>query len=99
MTYGPLQTRTETVNALGEMGRVNDHLGGYITSDLLGGKVSILSPDMGQWSYEYNAFGELIKQTNANKDYTCVGYDLLVRVTRRINFIEAGSQVLLFGPD
>ena len=106
------QTRTETKNAMGDLVRTEDHLGGYvdftydhqgnltrteqggpgvtpvvttITYDLLGRKIAMADPDMGNWTYEYNAFGELVKQTTAKGDETLVAHDLLGRMVRRLD--------------
>ncbi|TMP29542.1 hypothetical protein CWB99_08000 [Pseudoalteromonas rubra] len=51
--------------------------------DLLGRKGSTKDVDRGDWSYEYNAFGELIKQTDARGVATHIEYDLLGRKVRQ----------------
>ena len=40
-------------------------------------------PDMGRWTYGYNALGELISQTDAKGQTVGMVYDLLGRMTRR----------------
>ncbi|RZM75328.1 hypothetical protein C3B51_18675 [Pseudoalteromonas rubra] len=51
--------------------------------DLLGRKETTKDVDRGDWSYEYNAFGELIKQTDARGVATHIKYDLLGRKVRQ----------------
>ena len=48
--------------------------------------------DMGEWVYEYNAFGELIGQTTGTGDRSGMSYDRLGRMIRRMDF-EAGNRV------
>jgi RHS repeat-associated protein len=40
-------------------------------------------PDMGTWFYQYDPFGNLLKQTDAKKQVTTLTYDLLGRVKTR----------------
>src|SRR5690606_13947162 len=40
-------------------------------------------PNMGAWSYDYNAFGELASQTNALSETTTLAYDQAGRLTSR----------------
>ena len=42
-------------------------------------------PDMGFWSYDYNALGELVSQTDAEGQITEMQYDVLGRMTQRID--------------
>jgi RHS repeat-associated protein len=70
-----------------------------LSHDDLGRKTAMTDADMGSWSYAYNAFGELIQQTTAIAErYTTVAYDLLGRMTNRIDFAggtqESNSQWL-----
>ncbi len=51
--------------------------------NLLGHKTGMVDADMGTWSYVYNAFGELVKQTNALGQTTRMAYDALGRMTAR----------------
>jgi RHS repeat-associated protein len=60
--------------------------GGVTTTlayDLRGRKTSMADPDMGSWSYFYNALGELIRQTDAKSQTTAMAYDKLGRMTTR----------------
>jgi YD repeat-containing protein len=41
-------------------------------------------PDMGIWSYTYNALGELISQTDAKSQTSTISYDKLGRMTQRV---------------
>lgn len=60
--------------------------GGVISAlgyDARGRKTSMADPDMGSWSYFYNALGELIRQTDAKGQTTSMVYDRLGRMTQR----------------
>jgi len=60
--------------------------GGVITTlgyDLRGRKTSMADPDMGSWTYAYNALGELIRQIDAKNQTVSMAYDLLGRMTTR----------------
>ena len=60
--------------------------GGVITSmayNLRGFKTSMNDPDMGVWSYQYSAMGELKQQTDAKLQVTTITYDILGRLTNR----------------
>ena len=48
-----------------------------------GHKVYMNDPDMGVWTYEYNAFGELFRQTDAKLQVTETEYDDGGRITER----------------
>lgn len=111
------QNRIETRNGLGELTRVEDHLGGRIdytynaqsklltattsgpsqangtptsitvsmTYDALDRKATMSDPDKGNWSYSYNAFGELISQTDGKGQTSTLTYDQLGRQITRID--------------
>ncbi len=53
--------------------------------DLLGRRTGISDPDKGDWSYTYNVLGKMITQTNANGQTTCMVYDELSRLVKRID--------------
>ncbi len=40
-------------------------------------------PDMGDWSYDYNVLGELVKQTDAKGQIVTMTYDVLGRMDSR----------------
>jgi YD repeat-containing protein len=52
-----------------------------LTYDLAGRKTRMTDPDMGTWSYAYNALGELERQTDARGQRICLYYDDLGRLT------------------
>lgn len=52
--------------------------------DTRGRKTWSYTPDMGGWTYEYNALGELVKQTDAKSQITSFVYDVLGRMTQRV---------------
>lgn len=51
--------------------------------DDYGRKTTSIDLDKGTWKYTYNAFGELLSQTNANSQSTFFYYDTLGRQVRR----------------
>ncbi len=40
-------------------------------------------PDMGTWTYSYNALGKLVSQTDAKGQTSTMAYDKLGRMTQR----------------
>lgn len=54
----------------------------YNLYDKHGRKTDMVDPDKGHWQYEYNAFGELVKQINGEGIVTHKLYDILGRVTQ-----------------
>jgi RHS repeat-associated protein len=58
--------------------------------DWLSRKLYINSPDMGQWSYAYDASGSLIKQTDARNQSICLYYDPVNRLTGK-NYASNGT--------
>jgi RHS repeat-associated protein len=51
--------------------------------DNRGRKIEMIDPDMGDWTYSYNAAGELVSQTDAKSQTTLMGYDKLGRLTEK----------------
>ncbi|WP_395375001.1 RHS repeat-associated core domain-containing protein [Marinicella sp. W31] len=51
--------------------------------DLYGRKVEMRDPDKGQWTYNYNPLGELIKQTDAKGQISAMHYDVRGRMFYR----------------
>ncbi|MEO0511192.1 MAG: RHS repeat-associated core domain-containing protein, partial [Verrucomicrobiota bacterium] len=49
--------------------------------DIRGNKTGMVDPDMGTWSYTYNALGQLVTQTDAELQVTKKAYDDLGRIT------------------
>lgn len=54
-----------------------------LTYDLRGRKTAMVDPAMGAWSYQYNALGELVSQTDAKAQVTTMLYDKLGRMVQR----------------
>jgi RHS repeat-associated protein len=54
-----------------------------LSYDLRGRKTGMVDPDMGSWSYAYNALGELVRQTDAKGQVTTMAYDVLGRMSSR----------------
>ena len=63
-----------------------------ISYDVLGRKQSMTDPDKGQWSYQYNAFGELVEQTSANGVVSTLTHDAQ---GRRLSRTDARSATTL----
>jgi RHS repeat-associated protein len=73
-TYDPFGNLTKTI------------AGGVTTEleyDKRGRKTRMIDPDMGTWTYEYNALGELRFQQDGNLLPATMSYDLLGRMTTR----------------
>ncbi len=51
---------------------------------MLGRKVQMADPDMGTWSYAYDAAGNLVRQTDARGQRVCFYYDNMNRVVGKI---------------
>lgn len=51
--------------------------------DAHGNKIRTNDPSMGNWQYAYNAYGELVRQTDAKGQTTTISYDKLGRMTER----------------
>jgi len=62
-----------------------------VAYDQRGRKTSMSDPDKGTWTYEYNAIGELFRQTDAKQQVVTTEYDLLSRTTRKISKLADGS--------
>ncbi|WP_342617559.1 FG-GAP-like repeat-containing protein [Rhodoferax sp. GW822-FHT02A01] len=52
--------------------------------DLRGRKIAMQDPAMGSWTYSYNAFGELVSQRDSLNQTTTMSYDVLGRMTQRL---------------
>jgi len=61
--------------------------------DDLGRKIAMNDPDKGYWQYSYNAFGELVTQTNANLETTENFYDVLGRLYKRVDRTTASGSI------
>lgn len=62
-----------------------------IAYDARGQKTLMTDPNKGTWSYQYNGFGELIRQTDAKGQSTCQAYDVLGRMVKRIDRYTGGN--------
>jgi len=58
-------------------------------------KIYMNDPSLGEWHYYYNAFGELIKQTDAKGVSTTIKYDKLGRVIKK----QIGNTITTFTYD
>ena len=54
--------------------------------DARGRRIALRDPDRGEWTYAYNGFDELLKQTDALGNYRELGYDGLGRVRTRKDY-------------
>lgn len=77
--YDAVGNLVETVDALGNRTTI-----GYaaVTARF---KTSMADPNQGTWSYTYDALGQLKTQTDAKGDETQMAYDVLGRLTQKIN--------------
>ncbi len=50
----------------------------------VGQRVETSDPDQGNWTYVFDPFGRLVRQTDAKRQVTVLQYDLLGRTVRRI---------------
>jgi len=75
--------------------KVHPTEGGTITTEIvydrLNRKVSMIDPDKGTWSYKYNAFGELLEQTDGKGQVVKNTYDILGRLKTRTDFASASN--------
>ena len=55
-----------------------------MTYDSLGRKTTMIDPDMGYWTYQYDKAGNLTSQTDAMGQTLNFGYDVLGRITQKI---------------
>ncbi len=70
---------------MGRLTTVTDAAGNVtsITYDALGRKIQLTDPDMGTWSYGYNAASNLLTQTDAKGQTVQFTYDALNRVATK----------------
>jgi len=73
--YDPQGNLTTTTDALGQTTTLK--------YDLMGRKVYMNDPSMGEWRYGYNSFDELRWQTDAKGQTTRMVYDVLGRMVER----------------
>ena len=55
-----------------------------MTYDLASRKLTMIDPDMGSWSYAYDALGNLVRQKDAKLQNTCLYYDGDNRLTGKV---------------
>lgn len=81
------KTITYTYNSKGQFLVLTDSLGNEVVNvvDYAGHKTSTDDLDKGLWTYQYNGFGELIRQQDARGIVTTQEYDVLGRLIRRVD--------------
>ena len=62
-----------------------------VTYDGRGRRTGMTDPDQGTWTYAYNGFDELVKQTDAAGNYQVVRYDALGRMQTRQGYAPDGT--------
>jgi RHS repeat-associated protein len=85
-------------DAFGNSVRVTDSLGNTLltnTFNLSGARTGQNDLVAGNWTYVPNALGETMSQTNANSQTTTFAYDLLGRLTSRVE--PEGTSTFTFG--
>jgi RHS repeat-associated protein len=75
--YDPFGNPVETVDATGKNAVT-------ATYDLRGRKTASRDPDLGAWTYAYDVLSELKTQTDAKNQTTQFTYDVLGRLTQRV---------------
>lgn len=65
-----------------------------IDYDFLNRKTSMTDVDKGYWTYQYNAFGELIRQQDAKGQVIKNRYDLLGRIVKRFDYWNSSETSL-----
>jgi len=68
---------------------LNQQIASTVQYDPHGRKIAMTDPAMGSWSYSYNSFGEMERQTDAKQKTVRMDYDVLGRMIRRY---DHGSQ-------
>lgn len=58
-----------------------------LTYDNAGRKLTMADPDMGNWSYVYNALGGMTRQEDAKDQVTCLYYDDLNRPRGTLSYL------------
>jgi YD repeat-containing protein len=71
-SYNPADLLTEVTYGTATTGLQYDYAGRKLTMD---------DPDMGDWSYAYDALGNLLTQTDGRGYVTALSYDLLNRLS------------------
>jgi RHS repeat-associated protein len=86
-------TTSYNYDAFGSLVRTTDGFGNQINLgyDVRGFKVSSSDPDLGDWTYDYYALGELKTQTDAKSQITTLTYDKLSRPLTRVEPSDSGS--------
>ena len=69
----------------------SDRMVTVISYDLRSRKKALTDPDTGSYAYRYNAFGELIEQTDGKGQRTTMRYDALSRPTQRLSGVDLQS--------
>ena len=83
---------THSYNAWGQVTSATTGTGaGAVTVrmayDARGRRTGVTDPDRGAWTYAYNGFDELVKQTGARGYYQTLAYDDLGRLTTRSDYV------------
>ncbi|MBI3771674.1 MAG: VCBS repeat-containing protein [Gammaproteobacteria bacterium] len=79
-TYKPFGLVTQIK---GELGKTDASAISTMGYDVFGNKLSQNDPDLGNWLYRYNAFGEVVWQKDAKGQITGYEYDELGRLKKR----------------
>ncbi|HDD23913.1 MAG TPA: hypothetical protein ENF52_00550, partial [Chloroflexi bacterium] len=84
---------------LGNLTSVVDHAGNEIrmTYDSQNRRLSVMDPDMGEWTFSYDDADNLIRQTDARGVQISFTYDLLGRLTRKSYSVPSNSDVVALG--
>lgn len=101
-TYDPdgnvTKTSITTPGALSDASPAIPSVDVSTSYDTGGRKIGSTDPDMGTWSYEYDGFGDLVKQTDAKGNVTAMTYDVLGRLrTKSVNSADPARWIYASG--
>lgn len=84
-----------TYDAQGNLDTVTGATGSVVNMDYdkLGRKIAMRDPDMGNWRYGHNHFGELTSQNDGKNQITTMSYDGLGRMTSRVSNSDSSTWV------
>jgi len=86
VTDNNAQAVTYAYDGFGDLLHTTDPVGNVVTMgyDAMGHKTGMTDPDLGNWSYVVDAAGHTRRQTDAKSQVTTYTYDLLDRLTERL---------------
>jgi RHS repeat-associated protein len=88
-------------DGFGDLLSTTDPVGNVVSMayDAMGHKTSMQDPDLGSWSYVVDAAGRTRQQTDAKSQVTKYTYDLLDRLTKRVEPDQEGDWLFDSAPN